>query len=527
MREAALRLLARQGYAATTLAQVAVEAGVALEAVYRTLGRREDLILLVYQRLATDLEARVGELPAGSVSRRFDALLRFKGEAAAPYRHALREVLARLEDPADPLGVLARDHEALRRRVTGIVAAAVYGATPPPPPALAPQLTRSLYRLHLAQMWLWARDPSPAGVLGRTARELTRLGLRATAPGWPTRLGSALVRSADRLFPGVQTPLPGEAPPALPIKILERIFARRRLHADAGPCADGPCPICFALHLPLVDHVVARGEPLELILPAFPAKSPNRTKTLGALPDLAEELALITLNDLCREIAALHPPGARLVICSDGRAFSDLVGVDDDDVSAYGEVIATSIERLGLEHLSVFRLEDVFPERDFDRARAHLDAHYAEPLEVVRRRAAEHRQHGQLLNGIHRFLFEDGVALEPGKSRTRVRKETRPRALRVVQRSNAWTRLIRECFPAALRLSIHPQDPHSEKIGVLLTRATDAWITPWHGVVVLEEDGYLLTKRSAAEAQGARLAVRDGRPSHFVAAGVVEGVSAG
>ena len=31
-----------------------------------------------------------------------------------------------------------------------------------------------------------------------------------------------------------------------------------------------------------------------------------------------------------------YPPGARITICSDGRVFSDLVGVCDKDVTNYG-----------------------------------------------------------------------------------------------------------------------------------------------------------------------------------------------
>ena len=518
--ESALSLLAEQGYHETSLPEVAQRAGLGLDAVYRTFAAKEDLLIAVYRRLATDLEARVGEVPAGSVSKRFASLMQLKIASAGPYRRALRQVMPRLEDRADRLAVLAGSNEALRARVTGIVASVTYGARRGPPADEAALLSRNLYRLHLALMWIWARDPLPAQVTLRAALAGTRVALKTGDLLWRTRLGAALIARADRAFPSVATPLPNTVPDSLPLKLLEVIFRRRRLQEDAGECATRPCASCFALHLPLVERALARGEPIELILPAFPAKSPNPQKVLGTLPDLGEELSLLSLQELCSEVRELYPPGARVVICSDGRAFSDLVGVSDEDVSRYGVEIAAMIERLGAGDLSVFRLEDVFPAGDFAAAREHLDRHYAEPLDVLKRRSQEFPHHQRLLNGIHRFLFEDRVVLEPHKSRTRVRKETKPLALRVVQRSNAWTRLIRECYPKALRLSIHPQSPHSEKIGILLTRAIDTWITPWHGTVVLDEEGYLLTKRAAAEEAGARLVERRGRPSHFVAEGV-------
>jgi pyoverdine/dityrosine biosynthesis protein Dit1 len=124
-------------------------------------------------------------------------------------------------------------------------------------------------------------------------------------------------------------------------------------------------------------------------------------------------------------------------------------------------------------------------------------------------------RHRALFNGVHRFLFEDRLRIEPGKSRNRLRKECRERALRVIQRSEAWGRLVRERFPTALRLSIHPQPPHAEKIGILLGDAADAWLTPWHGVALKDGAGFRLVRRHEAEALGARVVLRGARASHY------------
>ncbi len=63
-----------------------------------------------------------------------------------------------------------------------------------------------------------------------------------------------------------------------------------------------------------------------MCLPAFPFKSPNTsTKVLGRLPDKAEEFALAHLNGLCAAIGDVYPPGAKLMIISDGLVYNGTV----------------------------------------------------------------------------------------------------------------------------------------------------------------------------------------------------------
>lgn len=70
---------------------------------------------------------------------------------------------------------------------------------------------------------------------------------------------------------------------------------------------------------------VVTGEPITMCLPAFPFKSPNTSsKVLGRLPDKAEEFALAHLNGLCAGIKDIYPPGARLMIISDGLVYNGI-----------------------------------------------------------------------------------------------------------------------------------------------------------------------------------------------------------
>lgn len=75
--------------------------------------------------------------------------------------------------------------------------------------------------------------------------------------------------------------------------------------------------------VPIVVEQVKRQEPIRMILPAFPFKSPNsRDKVLGTMPDLGEELALCHLNGLCENIAQVYEHGANVYISSDGLVYN-------------------------------------------------------------------------------------------------------------------------------------------------------------------------------------------------------------
>lgn len=83
-----------------------------------------------------------------------------------------------------------------------------------------------------------------------------------------------------------------------------------------------------AFFRPIVNDVVSRDQKIRLILPAFPFKSPNsKEKTLGVLPDKAEELSLAHLNGLCKSITDVYRGGAELVIVSDGLVYGGNVSL--------------------------------------------------------------------------------------------------------------------------------------------------------------------------------------------------------
>lgn len=306
--------------------------------------------------------------------------------------------------------------------------------------------------------------------------------------------------------------------------ILVDIMKFRRISGPRTDCALSPCEKCLEPHLAKIISAVEQSEPVTLVLPAFPGKSPNPAKVLGALPDMAEKRALEFLQHLCNRVKAYYAPGARIILCSDGRVFSDVVGLRDEDVTAYQREISRIIEDSGLTSISTFDLDDVYEDLDFDQMRTKLMSEYGESLETLK--ATVHRgkandgsvddkEANRLYCGITRFLVEDAMSPEQTQSRTAIQKECRARAYTVIQRSKAWGDWVEARFPHAVRLSIHPQTCGAKKLGIKLIEP-DHWLTPWHSVAVEVDGRFVLMKRAEAEALGAELIHAESRPSHYI-----------
>jgi L-tyrosine isonitrile synthase len=244
-------------------------------------------------------------------------------------------------------------------------------------------------------------------------------------------------------------------------------------------------------------------EPLIFILPAFPAKSANRQKTSGHLPDMGELIALFNLNQVCQKISSFYGPSAKVVICSDGRVFNDLVLVSDEDLMAYKNKVAEIIHNFKLNYLTQFSLEDCMPGFTFQLMRERLVLDFGPDLDFLRFKVKEEPTIASLYNGLHRFIIEDRLELESNKSKSKIAKESKLIAYQVMQRSQAWDKLLERYFPNTLRLSIHPYPITHHKFGIKLVQSSDKWATPWHNVVLKTQERYQLKRRHEVLSLGA------------------------
>lgn len=300
------------------------------------------------------------------------------------------------------------------------------------------------------------------------------------------------------------------------LSVLRYLLAFRRVMQFKESCHDHDHQKCFATHFSKLQQSIVQSQRICFVIPAFPAKSPNRDKTETMMPDLGEVLALQFLNNVCEQIAKIYSPGAEVVICSDGRVFNDLVKVSDADVNHYMIGIREMIKHHQLTHLSTYSLDDVYQGEQYADMRNKLIALYGDDLSDLKNRVRTQEKDRLLFNGIHRFIFEDQRNLWPELSNNRIRNVTKKIAYQVIQRSNAWSSFIQERFQQAVRLSIHPQVCGSEKLGIHLVHTKDAWATPWHSVVVKSANKYTLLKKKEAEQLGAKAVYCNEQFSHYI-----------
>lgn len=307
-------------------------------------------------------------------------------------------------------------------------------------------------------------------------------------------------------------------------KILAELMVFRRIPQAMPSCGDIDCHKCTSPHLPKIIAAVKKNKPVTFVLPAFPGKSPNPEKVLGPLPDQAERLSLRFLGNLSQRLKAIYPPGIKIILCADGRVFSDVVGMMEEHVSAYQVELNNLIQEMSLVDLSTFHLDDFYAGLSFAQMRNDLMKNYGNSLDFIKHKvrngknplaSPDEQEAHRMYCGITRFLFEDALYNGQTKSRSTIQKEARYRAYEVIRRSNAWSQLIEDLFPEAVRLSIHPQTCAAKKLGIRLI-GNESWMTPWHGVAVESKNGYVLLKRSEAEALGATLIYGvNGRCSHY------------
>ena len=74
-----------------------------------------------------------------------------------------------------------------------------------------------------------------------------------------------------------------------------------------------------------IQTALERDIPINLVIPAFPFKSSNRSKkVLGPLPDEAERLSLLHLDGLCNAITDVTGSETFLIIVSDGITYNGI-----------------------------------------------------------------------------------------------------------------------------------------------------------------------------------------------------------
>ncbi|KFY65022.1 hypothetical protein V496_02869 [Pseudogymnoascus sp. VKM F-4515 (FW-2607)] len=282
-----------------------------------------------------------------------------------------------------------------------------------------------------------------------------------------------------------------------------------------------------------IERSMAGGEPVSMVLPAFPFKSANKsTKVLGTLPDKGEEVALTHLNNLCEEIGKVYKHGARLYIISDGLVYNDILKVSDEEVWRYGQQLRQLARECGCDHLRFSRLCDLLDDEQLPEPQSEAEyVKYAPNFreETLRRYlpegfdATEAIARDQDINytycGYVRFLgLELADTLLKGSNMPTAHKIRfcKDIAKRMIHRGKAFSEAIACRFPNHLRLSIHPSTD-TKKISISLIPQTGAFaMTPWHSALVRAVDGSITMQHAAkVSTKTHTLISKDGKPCYF------------
>ncbi|KAF2278854.1 uncharacterized protein EI97DRAFT_448670 [Westerdykella ornata] len=247
---------------------------------------------------------------------------------------------------------------------------------------------------------------------------------------------------------------------------------------------------------------VARNEKIQMAIPAFPCKSPNTRKVGGRNPDMAEKIALDTLHTFAKAVRGIYPPGVAMWVISDGHVFSDCIGVDDDEVSAYDKKLHDLYKSLyntpeDQEAIRFRGLTDMFfSNPDIANTFPHSyiqNFEIAHPIESKRSSEAEtarqimmagcqsSREHFQkliadqhpatlsLYRGQARFMQDDLATPEfLAKSAKQKKKISFAVATEMIARNQAYSNLLELLLPNYVRLSIHAHNNRGPKYAICL-----------------------------------------------------------
>ncbi|WEW55703.1 hypothetical protein PRK78_001136 [Emydomyces testavorans] len=293
-----------------------------------------------------------------------------------------------------------------------------------------------------------------------------------------------------------------------------------------------PLPVRDKFLLLIQDHV-EREQPISMVLPAFPFKSPNRTfKVLGHLPDKGEEIALMHLNSLCKEIRKVYSKGARVDIVSDGLMYNDILGISDKEVWTYGQALRELAVKKGCNHIHFVRLVELLG--DVDTGEPLTEEQYLRDAPWFRSQLYQRNipedfspsrhilsDHDTTLTyrGYIKFLekdIDDKRFEDSTMSKRQIKKHREEVAKKMIARGRAFAIAIAKRFEKSIRLSIHPSLDATKLSISLIPQEGGTAMTPWHSSLVRSVDGAVqLSHVGAVSRQTHELIYENGRPSYY------------
>ncbi len=160
--DAALDLFRTQGYAETTMRQIAQAADVAVGNAYYYFASKDQLILAFYERNHADHVALLGDAleTTKDFRERLRVLLRTKVDSAMPYRRLSTKLFTSAADPESPLSPFSPESAPLRAAAVALMAEVVDGSSLRVGKDLRDDLPELLWLYEMGVILYWVHDPS-------------------------------------------------------------------------------------------------------------------------------------------------------------------------------------------------------------------------------------------------------------------------------------------------------------------------------------------------------------------------------
>ena len=282
------------------------------------------------------------------------------------------------------------------------------------------------------------------------------------------------------------------------VEHITAIIASYRISSLGDRYEDGMKPKI----LDAVGRFVAKQEPVNMVVPAYPFKSPNReSKVLGPDPDLGESMTLQHFNSIGARIQQIYPPGGHVTIVSDGPCYNDLLGISDEEVFDYAKGLHRIARSLGLKHLrftNIFELADressPFTTEEYTsrigKLKEHLFASFLPPGYDFNEEIKMSNNALLTYRGYMKFLETDMAVFfrEKSMGKSAAKKHVSKVARCMIERGKAFSGLVASKCPLHVRLSIHASD-NTGKLSVALLpheRYSSFPVTPWHNTPYLD-----------------------------------------
>ncbi len=264
-----------------------------------------------------------------------------------------------------------------------------------------------------------------------------------------------------------------------------------------------------------IDSFIRNGKAIEFSMLGYPHKSMNyRDKVLGDIPDLGEQVSMDNFSDFAADIQKIYNEGIHLNIISDGYAFNDLMGVFDNTVRRYGEIVNDMSPRA----VSNYSLLDFYPNAGrLNDIREKLDKQWGISEVELDRRILTDNDVQILYRGMIHFMEED-IAIRSYDSKNQLHKAAKKLARQMMLRNEAFSSLVQSEFSHAIRLSMHKSENNGKKFSFnLYPPGTQSFTSPWHSAIAIDEDGNMETiHKKDAILKGYDLIYKDGKPNHFL-----------